>query len=68
MLLFFSPVMPGRNWSVPCRCVLRRDAPCQVVIAVIPAGVVKEVPSGGEDMVRYACDALRTYSELESAS
>lgn len=60
--------MPDRNWSVPCRCVLGRDAPCQVVIAVVPAGVVKEVPSGGEDMVRYACDALWTFSEFGSAS
>lgn len=64
------------NWELfvfyfvllPCRSVLGRDAPRQVVVAVIPAGVVKKVPSGGEDMVRYACNTLWTFSELESAS
>lgn len=63
----FSPATPNSNWSVPCRCVLGRDAPRQVVVAVVPAGVVKEVPSGGQDVVGYACDTLWRVSALELA-
>lgn len=67
IVALFSPVTPKSSGSVPCRCVLGRDAPRQVVVAVVPAGVVKEVPSGGQDVVRYARDTLWTVSALELA-
>lgn len=67
IVALFSPATPHSNWSVPCRCVLGRDAPRQVVVAVVPAGVVKEVPSGGQDVVGYARDTLWMVSSLELA-
>ena len=40
----------GNVSSLPGLDVLRHDAPCQVIVAVVTAWVVKEISPRGEDM------------------
>lgn len=50
----------GELMILPSRCILGRNAPRQVVITVVTARVVKEIPSGGQDVVGYSSGALST--------
>lgn len=43
---------------LPSRCILGRNAPRQVVIAVVTARIVKEISSGGQDVVWYSSSTL----------
>ena len=51
--------------NLPSRCIVGRDAPCQVVIAVVTARVVKEVSSGGQDVVGDSSSALLTMDQTQ---
>lgn len=51
--------MDLKKKNIPGWCILGRNAPRQVVVTVVPSGVVKEVSSGGEHVVRYPSGALR---------
>lgn len=43
---------------LPSRCIVGGNAPRQVIIAVVTARIVKEISSGGQDVVWYSLSAL----------
>lgn len=50
---------------LPSRCILGGNAPRQVVIAVVTARIVKEISSGGQDVVGDPRSALSTVDQSQ---
>lgn len=55
----------GELRILPSRCILGRNAPRQVVVAVVAARIVKEISSGGQDVVWYPSSTLSTIHQSQ---